>query len=65
VPRRAGAGRRTAARNFPALDLTASGMLRPELLVGDAGADANRGGADAFQPHQGRIATLCPMTEAL
>ena len=32
--------RRTAARNFPALDLRASGTLRPELLVGDAGADA-------------------------
>jgi transcription termination factor Rho len=32
--------RRTAARNFPALDLSASGTLRPELLVGDAGADA-------------------------
>jgi transcription termination factor Rho len=31
---------RTAARNFPALDLTASATLRPELLVGDAGADA-------------------------
>jgi transcription termination factor Rho len=31
---------RTAARNFPALDLTASGTLRPELLVGEAGADA-------------------------
>ena len=31
---------RTAARNFPALDLSASGTLRPELLVGDAGADA-------------------------
>jgi transcription termination factor Rho len=31
---------RTAARNFPALDLTTSGTLRPELLVGDAGADA-------------------------
>ena len=30
----------TAARNFPALDLRASGILRPELLVGDAGADA-------------------------
>jgi hypothetical protein len=28
---------RTAARNFPALDLTASGTLRPELLVGNAG----------------------------
>ena len=32
--------KRTAARNFPALDLSASGTLRPELLVGDAGADA-------------------------
>jgi transcription termination factor Rho len=31
---------RTAARNFPALDLTASATLRPELLVGDAGAEA-------------------------
>jgi transcription termination factor Rho len=31
---------RTAARNFPALELTASGTLRPELLVGEAGADA-------------------------
>ncbi len=31
---------RTAARNFPALDLGASGTLRPELLVGEAGADA-------------------------
>jgi transcription termination factor Rho len=31
---------RTAARNFPALDLAASGTLRPELLVGDAGAEA-------------------------
>jgi transcription termination factor Rho len=31
---------RTAARNFPALDLTASATLRPELLVGEAGADA-------------------------
>ena len=31
---------RTAARNFPALDLRARGVLRPELLVGDAGADA-------------------------
>jgi transcription termination factor Rho len=31
---------RTAARNFPALDLATSGTLRPELLVGDAGADA-------------------------
>jgi transcription termination factor Rho len=31
---------RTAARNFPALDLAESGALRPELLVGEAGADA-------------------------
>ena len=31
---------RTAARNFPALDLRMSGTMRPELLVGDAGADA-------------------------
>jgi transcription termination factor Rho len=31
---------RTAARNFPALDLGESGTLRPELLVGEAGADA-------------------------
>jgi transcription termination factor Rho len=31
---------RTGARNFPALDLTTSGTLRPELLVGEAGADA-------------------------
>jgi transcription termination factor Rho len=25
---------------FPALDLAASGTIRPELLVGDAGAEA-------------------------
>jgi transcription termination factor Rho len=31
---------RTAARNFPALDLAESGTLRPELLVGEPGADA-------------------------
>jgi transcription termination factor Rho len=31
---------RTAARNFPALDLRTSGTLKPELLVGDAGAEA-------------------------
>jgi transcription termination factor Rho len=30
----------TALRRFPALDLAASGVLRPELLVGDAGAEA-------------------------
>jgi len=30
----------TAMRRFPAIDLSASGTLRPELLVGDAGAEA-------------------------
>jgi transcription termination factor Rho len=30
----------TALGRFPALDLAASGVLRPELLVGDAGAEA-------------------------
>jgi transcription termination factor Rho len=30
----------TAAGRFPALDLAASGTIRPELLVGAAGADA-------------------------
>jgi transcription termination factor Rho len=30
----------TSTRRFPALDLIASGTLRPELLVGEAGADA-------------------------
>jgi transcription termination factor Rho len=30
----------TALRRFPALDLANSGTLRPELLVGDAGAEA-------------------------
>jgi transcription termination factor Rho len=30
----------TRTGRFPALDLVASGTLRPELLVGDAGADA-------------------------
>ncbi len=30
----------TAARRFPALDLSLSGTLRPELLVGEAGAEA-------------------------
>jgi transcription termination factor Rho len=30
----------TALRRFPALDLAASGTLRPELLVGDAGGQA-------------------------
>ena len=30
----------TSTRRFPALDLVASGTMRPELLVGEAGADA-------------------------
>ena len=30
----------TSTGRFPALDLVASGALRPELLVGDAGAEA-------------------------
>jgi len=30
----------TSTQRFPALDLVASGALRPELLVGDAGAEA-------------------------
>jgi transcription termination factor Rho len=30
----------TALGRFPALDLAASGTLRPERLVGDAGAEA-------------------------
>jgi transcription termination factor Rho len=39
----------TAARRFPALDLTASGTIRPELLVGEAGVDAiARARADAL-----------------
>jgi transcription termination factor Rho len=29
----------TAARRFPALDLAASWTMRPELLVGDGGAE--------------------------
>jgi len=30
----------TSVGRFPALDLVASGTVRPELLVGDAGAEA-------------------------
>jgi transcription termination factor Rho len=30
----------TAARRFPAIDLAGSGTIRPELLVGEAGAEA-------------------------
>jgi transcription termination factor Rho len=38
---------------FPALDLLASGTLRPELLVGKAGADAiARARADAAEPDE-------------
>jgi transcription termination factor Rho len=33
-------GTLTALGRFPALDLAASGVLRPDLLVGEAGADA-------------------------
>jgi transcription termination factor Rho len=29
-----------ALGRFPAIDLAASGVLRPELLVGEAGAEA-------------------------
>ena len=32
--------RLTSTGRFPAVDLAASGTLRPELLVGDAGAEA-------------------------
>ena len=38
---------------FPALDLLASGTLRPELLVGQAGADAiARARAEAAEPDE-------------
>jgi len=37
---RYGLGERTLLRRLPALDLVASGTLRPELLVGAAGAEA-------------------------
>jgi transcription termination factor Rho len=33
-------GTLTAMGRFPALDLAASGTMRPELLVGEAGAEA-------------------------
>jgi transcription termination factor Rho len=32
----------TSIGQFPALDLAASGTIRPELLVGDDGAEAIR-----------------------
>ncbi len=41
----------TGTGRFPALDLVASGTLRPELLVGQAGADAIASArADAADP---------------
>ncbi|MGB0096619.1 MAG: Rho termination factor N-terminal domain-containing protein [Solirubrobacteraceae bacterium] len=41
----------TSTGRFPALDLVASGTLRPELLVGDAGAEAiTRARAEALEP---------------
>jgi transcription termination factor Rho len=44
---------RTSAGKFPALDVVASGVLRPELLVGDRGAKAiARAHADATKPEK-------------
>ncbi|MEA2211414.1 MAG: transcription termination factor Rho [Solirubrobacteraceae bacterium] len=44
---------RTAAAKFPALDILSSGVLRPELLVGDRGAKAiARAHADAVKPEK-------------
>jgi transcription termination factor Rho len=44
---------RTSAGKFPALDVLASGVLRPELLVGDRGAKAiARAHADATKPEK-------------
>jgi transcription termination factor Rho len=44
---------RTAAGKFPALDVAASGVLRPELLVGDRGAKAiARAHAEAAKPEK-------------
>jgi transcription termination factor Rho len=41
----------TSAGRFPAVDLTASGTIKPELLVGDAGAEAiARVHAEALEP---------------
>ena len=40
-----------SARRFPAIDVAASGSMRPELLVGEAGAEAiARARAEAFPP---------------
>jgi transcription termination factor Rho len=44
----------TAAGRFPALDLGRSGTMRPELLVGDAGAQAiAKARAEAAEPQRG------------
>jgi transcription termination factor Rho len=44
---------RTAAGKFPAIEVLASGVLRPELLVGDRGAKAiARAHADAAKPEK-------------
>jgi transcription termination factor Rho len=44
---------RAAAAKFPALDVQASGVLRPELLVGDRGSKAiARAHADAAKPEK-------------
>jgi transcription termination factor Rho len=46
--------RLAAARRFPALDVVASGTTRPELLVGEAGADAlARARAEALEDSGG------------
>ena len=47
----------TSTGRFPALDIIASGTLRPELLVGEAGAEAiARTRAEASEPDSGRVA---------
>jgi transcription termination factor Rho len=44
---------RTAAAKFPALEILGSGVIRPELLVGDRGAKAiARAHADAAKPEK-------------
>jgi transcription termination factor Rho len=43
----------TSAGRYPAVDLTASGTIKPELLVGDAGAEAIlRVHAEALEPQE-------------
>ena len=44
----------TGAGRFPALDLLASGTLKPELLVGEAGADGDRQDARRGDERRGR-----------